>query len=303
MNRRVLADLLDPNRPDAVRRELHRILGLISPGLDQAAVDRVQDDLQCLYTGRFPGYRACSTGYHDLRHALDTMLAMARLIHGAALDSRVWTEREIVLALVAAGFHDAGYIQTAAERTGTGARFRVGHERRGAAFLARHAEKLGLAEEEANSAGLLIRCTDMAAGISAVPLAGQRLELLGRMLAAADLLAQLSDAVYLEKLQLLYAEDRESGDTRYADIVDALRQAVGFHAAFKTHIEKTLPGHDRLLRLHFEARWGTGENLYHRAIAGQHAYLDRVLEDPSAPAESVLARLRRVGSAARARGL
>ncbi len=303
MNRRVLADLLDGNSAETTRREVHRILGLLSPRPDTAAVNRVCDAVISLYTGRFPGYRSCSTGYHDLRHAMDTLLTMVRLVHGAVLDSNAWSGREILLALAAAGFHDAGYIQTAEERTGTGARFRRGHERRGEVFLRRHAEKLGLAEEEAKAAGLLVRCTDMETGVSSVPFTAPRLELLGRMLAGADLLAQLSDQVYLEKLPLLYAEDLESGEPRYAGVVDALGRAIDFHKAFAPYIARTLPGHDRLLRLHFTAGWEINANLYHLAIEGQHAYLGRVLDDPAATVESVLARLRRVGSAARTQRL
>ena len=39
-------------------------------------------DFEALYSGEFPGFRACDTGYHDIQHVLDVTLAMARLLDG-----------------------------------------------------------------------------------------------------------------------------------------------------------------------------------------------------------------------------
>ena len=36
------------------------------------------EDFEALYSGEFPGFRACDTGYHDVQHVLDVTLAMAR---------------------------------------------------------------------------------------------------------------------------------------------------------------------------------------------------------------------------------
>ena len=136
----------------------------------------------------------------------------------------------------------------------------------------------------------MIRCTDMSAPIADTPFDSHHMKLLGRMTAAADLIAQLSDQVYLEKLLLLYQEDRESNARRYRSEVATLRKAVEFQKVFERYLAQILPQHERFLRLHFQTRWNIGENLYQKAISRQHAYLSTVL---NASGASVLKHLRR----------
>ena len=288
--RRILADLIEADGPDAVINEVLTILKSAAPRLDPSPIVHGYRTMENLYSGNFPGYQACNTGYHDLSHAAGTFLTMARLIHGAILDSEKITEREILLALIAAGFHDAGYIQEVEDREGTGAKFKTGHEQRSIGLLARHAGEFGLTQSEAGSVGCLIRCTDMSANVTDVQFNNDRLELLGRMLAGADLLAQLSDQVYLEKLLLLYEEDQEADYRRYCNEVDTLRKALEFYEFFKRHLAQMLPQQDRFLRLHFETRWNISENLYREAISRHHAYLSPALNASEA---SVLRHLRR----------
>jgi hypothetical protein len=293
MKRRILADLFEVDGPEAVSNEVLTILESAAPRLDSSPIMHVYRTMKALYSGGFPDYQACNTGYHDLSHAIGTFLTMARLIHGAVLDSEKITEREVLMALTAAGFHDAGYIQEAHDRQGTGAKFKIGHEQRSIGLLTRLAAGLGLSPDEADSAGCLIRCTDMSMSIADVPFPNDRIELLSRMLAAADLLAQLSDPVYLEKLLLLYEEDQESGERRYRRQVDTFRKALEFYELFKRHLARTLAQHDRFLTLHLKTRWNISDNLYRDAIARHHAYLSSTL---NASETSVLAHLRRCGT-------
>ena len=292
MKRRILADLFEVDGPEAVLNEVLTILESAAPRLDSSPIIHVYRTMNALYSGGFPDYQACNTGYHDLCHAVSTFLAMARLIHGAVLDSEKITEREVLMALTAAGFHDAGYIQETDDRQGTGAKFKTGHEKRSIGLLARLAGGLGITPEEADSVGCLIHCTDMSTSIADVPFPNDSIELLGRMLATADLLAQLSDPVYLEKLLLLYEEDQESGERRYRSQVDTFRKALEFYELFKRHLARTLAPHDRFLALHFKTRWNINDNLYREAIARHHAYLSRTLNDLEA---SMPAHLRRRG--------
>ena len=94
---RQIAKFFPVDSPPAVLNEVKEILRRISSGIDTVAIDHVFDDVNRLYNGIYPGYRACNTGYHDLRHANDTFLAMARLIHGAVIDGEQLTERQITL--------------------------------------------------------------------------------------------------------------------------------------------------------------------------------------------------------------
>jgi hypothetical protein len=93
---------------------------MIFEDFDFERVDLAFTDFMDLFAGRYPGYRKCNTRYHDLKHTTDTFMAMARLIHGAAIKGIKITRRGTSLWLISALMHDTGYIQTVDDQTGTG---------------------------------------------------------------------------------------------------------------------------------------------------------------------------------------
>jgi hypothetical protein len=235
-----------------------------------------------LYSGNFPGYRACNTGYHDFRHAIEAFLAMSRLIHGAVLDSESISERQIITALIAAILHDVGYIQEESDAQGTGAKHKADHEQRSMDFLSRHGFKFGLSAEEIAAGRIIILCTDMDTDIKTISFPTPRIELLGKLLGTADLMAQLAERKYLEKLLYLYYECKEAGVGDYESELDILRKAVNFYDFFEERLRTTLGGVDRIMQLHFASKWGINKNLYHEAINKQKDYLLKILKIPDA---------------------
>jgi hypothetical protein len=277
---RQIAKLFPVDSSPAVLNEVKEILRRISPGFNTVAIDHVFDDANRLYNGISPGYRACNTGYHDLRHANDTFLAMARLIHGAVIAGEQLTERQITLGLIAAIFHDAGYIQEKSDRQGTGAKYADIHEQRSMDYLSRHGAKYGLSPEEIAAGRTIILCTDLDVDIADLSFASYQIELLGKMLGAADLMAQLADPRYLEKLQFLYREFRESGMGNYESELDIFQNAVFFYDIFDHRIQTKLGTVDRFMGLHFKSRWGMRGNLYRKMIVRQKKYLLKILKIP-----------------------
>jgi hypothetical protein len=180
MKRRLLADLFEVRPSNGVLKEALVIIASAAPRLDPSRIVHAYRTLEDLYSGAFPGYQSCNTGYHDLNHAVHTFLAMARLIQGATAAAEKMTDREVLLALIAAAFHDAGYIQALEDRKGTGAKYKTGHEQRSIDWLDRHAAVLGLTPNDVRSVACLIRCTDMSTNISEVPFTHGSKELLGR---------------------------------------------------------------------------------------------------------------------------
>ena len=280
MTDRQIAKFFPVDSPPAVLNEVKEILRRISSGFNTVAIDHVFDDVNRLYNGIYPGYRACNTGYHDLRHANDTFLAMARLIHGAVIAGEQFTERQITLGLIAAIFHDAGYIQEKSDRQGTGAKYTAIHEQRSMDFLSRHGAKYGLSPEEITAGRTIMLCTDLDVDIADLSFASYQIELLGKMLAAADLMAQLADPMYLEKLQFLHREFRESGMGNYESELDILQKAVVFYDIFDHRIQTKLGAVDRFMGLHFHSRWGMPGNLYQEMITRQKNYLLETLKIP-----------------------
>ena len=209
MMHQTIHSLTRMDSPEAVLDEVLYILRLISPGYDADPLTDVFMTTVDLYEGRYPGYQACNVGYHDLNHITDTFLTMARLIHGAVVDGESFSEREIAIGLIAALLHDAGYIQEEHDKVGTGAKYTTIHVQRSMIFFGAYGKQYGLTNEEITASQTMIHCTDLNVDISTISFQSSVVEFLGKMLGAADVLAQMSDRKYLEKLLFLYYEFKE----------------------------------------------------------------------------------------------
>jgi hypothetical protein len=294
MNRRRITDVFQIDSSETLGSEVIEIFRLISRAFQTDSIRYVFNSVNDLYHGNYPGYRACNTGYHDFNHASAVFLAMARLIHGAALDGCVFTEGDIVAGLAGAILHDAGYIQDADDREGTGAKHKANHERRSMEFLSRHGTSFGLSADEIAAGRSIILCTDMQKDIASISFASRQIKFIGKLLAAADLLAQLSDQLYLEKLLYLYHECREAGTGNYTTETDILIKAAPFYDVFEDRLKLLMIKTDRYLKLHFASRSHGDEDLYRVAIEKHKHYLENILSNKGA---DPLEHLRRGGIA------
>ena len=281
-NSKDISKILAVGSSEDILSEVLTILKRISSDFNTEPIADIFDATRRLYGGDFAGYRACNTGYHDFRHAIEAFLAMSRLIHGAVLDNQSFSERQIITALIAAILHDVGYIQEESDTRGTGAKHKADHEQRSMDFLSRHGLKFGLSPEEIAAGRTIILCTDMDTDIATIAFPSLQIELLGKLLGTADLMAQLAERGYLEKLLYLYYECREAGVGDYESEVDILRKAVNFYDVFEARLKTDLGGVDRLMQLHFASKWGINKDLYREAINKQKDYLLKILNIPDA---------------------
>lgn len=278
MKRRVLSDLFPVRTPHDLLAEVLDGVSLTGPGNCGGLVAQVYKMTLGLYRGEWKNYLACDTRYHDVRHAAETFLAMGRLIHGAMLEGVKLTARETARGLTAAILHDTGYLRTDKEKECPGARFRAMHEQRSMAFMTRHGGQLGLSADDIVDCRSMIQCTIMTEEIAAIKFRTASAALLGRMLAAADLMSQISSSTYLENLVDLFDEDQSADHPRCADIRDCLFKAIGFDAFAREHLQAILPASDSYLKAHFQARWKNPHNLYTLAIERQKQRLAALLQ-------------------------
>jgi len=274
--------LLAIGSSEEILSEVLEILKRISSDFNTEPIRKVFDAVERLYGGDFPGYKACNTGYHDFRHAIEAFLAMSRLIHGAVLDNESFSERQIITALIAAILHYVGYIQEESDTRGTGAKYKADHEQRSMDFLSRYGFEFGLSDAEIAAGRMIILCTDMDTDIATIAFPSPQIELLGKLLGTGDLMAQLAERTYLEKLLYLYYECKEAGVGDYDSEVDILRKAINFYDFFEARLRTTLGGVDRFMRLHFASKWDINQNLYHEAINNQKDFLLKILKIPDA---------------------
>lgn len=277
---RFLHNLVRMDSPPDILEEAGIILKMIRPDFDCAPVNTAFNFTVRLFNGDCPGYQACNTDYHDLYHTTDTFLAMARLIHGGALHHEEFTDRQVILGLIAALLHDSGYIQAENDTAGTGAKYTTTHVRRSMDFLADSGAELGLTEDEIATGRAMILCTDLAVAIDDVEFPNPKTALLGKMLGAADILAQTADRLYLEKLLFLFYEFKESMIGDYIDEVDLLRKTIGFYDIIDKRLKPISGTVDLFLTAHLAERWQIQENLYFKAVQNNKKFLVQILAKP-----------------------
>ncbi|HPD56517.1 MAG TPA: HD domain-containing protein [Smithellaceae bacterium] len=272
------SQFLDIRDKNPVIKEIKHTVSLINPQFDFLHFDRAFRDVEKLFHGRYPGFRGCNTDYHDFKHTLAVVLAMARLIHGAAVEGMLFSDKDISLGLIAALMHDTGYIQEVGDMEGTGAKYTLMHIKRGIQFIQNYYADDPYFQNDLENFNDIISCTGMSINISAIKFASSNMELLGKMLGTADLLGQMSDRFYLEKLMPLFREFEEGKVPGFASEYDLLKKTSNFYHITKSRMEKELGNVSRFMVAHFSKRWRIERNIYQEAIDKNINYLRFVLK-------------------------
>ncbi len=289
LNQNDVTNRVNVEDPARVRDAVLALYAARYPGIDLAPLTRAFADFQALFEGHYPGYFACDTLYHDMRHTLDMSLAMARLVDGhdrsCAAPDRLGPRRA-VLGVMVALLHDSGYLKRASEgAVENGAVFTKIHVSRGADFISAYLPKIGFAAEAAVAARL-VHFTGYEMELDDIRVEDPRDRMVGRLVGTADLIGQMSDRMYLEKCrEFLYKEfvwgkiARErlpDGHevVRYASPQDLIIKTPGFYEyVARTRIEKKLGGADRYAEAHFD-----GPSLYQSEIDRNMDFLRATIE-------------------------
>jgi len=266
------------NKPQYIMTEVKDIVRVMFPHFDFDSVLRPYVDVKHLFSGQYPGYRKCNTFYHDWQHTEDCLLATVRLIHGAQLNGYDFSERGVRLGIIAALMHDTGYIQKLNDRKGTGAKYTRIHVVRSINFMKTYFAHHGYTREDFHFCRNCLQCTGIEVDIETINFESSENEIIGKILGTGDLVGQMSDANYLEKLPILYQEFLESGISNYKSEVDFLEKTFDFWETTKRRFVTELGGVNGYSRAHFKARWGIDRELDTEAIEWNMARLKNILE-------------------------
>lgn len=277
-----------------VREEVLRLARRIHPERETESLERGFALFEKACRGTLVGYHALATPYHDERHVLEVTLCCARLLHGLMLSGRPITPFVCDAALIGALFHDIGYLMSVEEGEGSGAQFTTTHVPRGIAFVRQH---LGnLPEPLLEAVCQAIAATNHRPTAPPPTHADEAVRLAAQATGTADLIGQMADREYLERLLLLYLEFREAGIPLFADVHDLLEKSLAFYRTMSGRLSGALGNLAPALAEHFAAETGTRRNYYLEAIQRNLDHLARVLAlDP----ELRFDLLRRGGIAAR----
>lgn len=252
------------------------IVSRIDPAYDFVPVRMVFDDVVGLFRGEYPGYCAIGTLYHDLSHTLDVFLCAVRLLHGIHVSGTRLEADEITLVMMAALMHDIGYAQKSGEENGTGAQYTRCHVTRGIEFMHRYAGERRFPQGFADVLEPVIRSTDPGYPFDRISFPGERHRLLGQIVGTADLVGQMADRAYLEKLLFLYLEFKEANFGNYRNVHDMLRQTGKFYEITREKLDGPYQGLYVRLAAHFKEVFGVGSNYYLESIEKNIAYLAKI---------------------------
>jgi hypothetical protein len=289
LNQNDVSNRVNVETPVSVRDAVLELFAARYPGADLAAIERAFADFQALFEGRYPGYLACDTLYHDLRHTLDMTLAMARLVDGhdrsCAPTERLGARRAVLGVLIAL-LHDSGYLKRSSEAgIENGAVFTKVHVSRSADFISAYLPKIGFARE-APLASRLVHFTGYEMDVADIQVDDPRDRVIGCMVGTADLIGQMSDRMYLEKVRrFLYEEfvwakiarerlpdGREI--VRYSSPDDLIVKTPSFYEyVARTRIDRKLGRADRYAESHFD-----GPSLYQAEIDRNMGFLREAID-------------------------
>jgi len=290
-----LYDFVDPADAECVRREVEITMQQHFPDYDGELFKHAFEDVEKLFFGFYPGYRASNTKYHDFEHTCAVVLAIVRLIYGAMAEGAVFTEEECRKGLLAALFHDVGLIQTSDDTQGTGAKYTVGHEERSIQFMRCNLNE-AMPEDDMEDIADCIRCTILAMSPLKVAFRTENMRAMGNFLGSADLLAQIADRYYLEKLLLLFEEFEEAKLPGYGTALDLLLKTRAFYKEVaRKRMDNDLGKADRYMGSYFKTRWNVDRDLYAEAIERNLDYLDDILVGCRDDLDCFLTGLRRGG--------
>ena len=274
-----LARLADTRNIEECRDVFFRLMQVT--GIDEEYIQKalsIFDDIRALYEGRFKGYKACDTEYHDFRHVIDVTLASIRITDSLMLNGEKFSKNNIFLVGIAAVFHDTGYIPEINDPVENGAVYTSTHVRRSMVFAEKYMSERGYSADDIEKTKQMILITDLSVKIKDVTFIDAETERFAKILASADLIGQMADRIYLEKLLFLYREF-EIGQIPYASEADLLQKTIGFCKIMDDRLEHDLDGVNKHLLLHFKKRYDIDEDLYRKGMSSNLKYLTKILEE------------------------
>ena len=119
-----------------------------------------------------------------------------------------------------------------------------------------------------------IQATILSLPVKDIQFRSEEIKILGQIVGAADLLAQMADRNYLEKLLLLFQEFEEAGIPGFDSELELLQKTEDFYNfVAQKRLSDDLGGVSSSMLFHFKSRWETDRDLYEESISKNIEYL------------------------------
>lgn len=269
-----------------VEAQVADIVRGFAPGHDLARIGDAFRLLNRAFDGDLPGYQKLKTLYHNRSHTNEVVLCTSRMLHGLHLAGQGLDADHIDAALIGALMHDVGYLMKDEEASGTGAQFTDQHVRRGAEFARSHL--IDLPPDVLDAVTKVILLTDHRKKFGWITFDNPQQQRAAFATATADLVGQMANREYLERLLLLYFEFEEAKMGNFASIHELLEKTASFYALTKLRLDRDMNGLFGHLTRHFNQQQGRERNFYIESIDRNLEYLQHVIKiDPKRRLDSL----------------
>jgi hypothetical protein len=275
----LLADLVNMDNPHAIFKEVKTILSITVRDFDMKPLSLIYSDIIKLFSGQYHDYSGCTTEYHDLQHTTDSFLSITRLIHGAHVCGVNFTPENISLAFISSLMHHTVYIHKKNDNEGTGAKYTLIHVDRSISFVKKYLMDNGYTKQDYEFCKNIIKCSNLSLKLKEINFVSEQHELLGKMLGTSDIIGQIADRTYLEKLLFLFREFNECRVMGYKNELDLLKKTISFYEASKTRLANELGNVKSFMPYHFKIRWKMNQDLYKLSIDSNIKFLQHILQN------------------------
>ncbi len=215
-------------------------------------------------------------------------MATARLVHSAHLDGRRFTDTQLTLAIFASFFHDVGYIPKISEDQFTGTKLSLNVVNLSIDFVTQYFKKNKnfniFSDDDLHNLTFMIKSTAFNFDATTIKYPALEIELLAKIVGAADLLGQMADRTYIEKLLHLFDEqfkeqllEQDHKNSTPYDELELMKQTTKFHANLTENFGKNFSCVNKLMHLHFKERWNIENDLYEVAMNNNINYLKEII--------------------------
>ena len=125
----------------------------------------------------------------------------------------------------------------------------------------------GFSQEDIRDCGHIIMCTELSLSLAEIPFNSEEVRTMGKVLGTADLVAQMADRNYQEKLLLLFLEFEEAGMEEFKSPLELFSKTEEFYRSVaRKRMTGELERVSSAALYHFRERWKIDKNLYEESI-------------------------------------
>jgi len=228
-------------------------------------------DVEQLFTASWKEYQRIDSGYHDLEHTLRATQCLVRLLVSCQRETGNIPVDKCMIGITAMLLHDMGFLKEAGDVAGAGGQYTLAHQTRSCQFAHKYLHEKDWLSVDVLSVETLIHCTALNTHLNKISFLDSVDEILGKAIATANVLGQMSDPAYIKKLYFLYEELREADTFRGVEDKQRLYQSpealIGKTPGFWIHVRRDKLDNDYdALYKYLADPYPNGNNPYIQAI-------------------------------------